>query len=382
MRAILIDDEALALDYLEKKIKDVSDIYIVGKYTNTKQAYQTVINEQPDIVFLDIEMPEVNGLNLADKILSLYPKTKIVFVTAYNEYAVKAFELNAVDYLLKPINEERLSKTIGRLMQEQTNENQILEAVSEDDDQPIVCCFKSLHFKRGVHSKEAIDVQWRTSKARELFAYLIHEREQFVRKDVILDLFWPDADIKSGSAQLYTTIYQIRKTLEKISFPINITSSVNSYKLELNEVGLDFEIMEKELKEIAFITQDISRKYKKLLELYIGDYFEEDDYLWATSEQNRLRILWVTNLKRLADFYINQDNHSEAILIYLQLQDVQPFNEESYFMLMKLYDKFGDRQLVQAQYKSFAKMLEEEYGEEPSLEVKEWYESWLEGRRV
>lgn len=382
MRAILIDDEALALDYLEKKIKDVSDIYIVGKYTNTKQAYQTVINEQPDIVFLDIEMPEVNGLNLADKILSLYPKTKIVFVTAYNEYAVKAFELNAVDYLLKPINEERLSKTIGRLMQEQTNENQILEAVSEDDDQPIVCCFKSLHFKRGVHSKEAIDVQWRTSKARELFAYLIHEREQFVRKDVILDLFWPDADIKSGSAQLYTTIYQIRKTLEKINFPINITSSVNSYKLELNEVGLDFEIMEKELKEIAFITQDISRKYKKLLELYIGDYFEEDDYLWATSEQNRLRILWVTNLKRLADFYINQDNHSEAILIYLQLQDVQPFNEESYFMLMKLYDKFGDRQLVQAQYKSFAKMLEEEYGEEPSLEVKEWYESWLEGRRV
>ncbi len=382
MRAILIDDEALALDYLEKKIKDVSDIYIIGKYTNTKQAYQTVINEQPDIVFLDIEMPEVNGLNLADKILSLYPKTKIVFVTAYNEYAVKAFELNAVDYLLKPINEDRLSKTIGRLMQEQTNENQMLEAINEDDDQPIVCCFKSLHFKRGVHSKEAIDVQWRTSKARELFAYLIHEREQFVRKDVILDLFWPDADIKSGSAQLYTTIYQIRKTLEKIDFPINITSSVNSYKLELNEVGLDFEIMEKELKEIAFITQDISRKYKKLLELYIGDYFEEDDYLWATSEQNRLRILWVTNLKRLADFYINQNNHSEAILIYLQLQDVQPFNEESYFMLMKLYDKFGDRQLVQAQYKSFAKMLDEEYGESPSLEVKEWYEAWLEGRKV
>src|SRR5699024_9093932 len=102
MKAILIDDESLALDFLESELNKVSHITIVHKVVNFELNKDAKLLAEIDIIFLDIEMPGMNGIQLAEKLLEIKPTLIIVFVTAFHEYAVQAFELDSLDYLVKP----------------------------------------------------------------------------------------------------------------------------------------------------------------------------------------------------------------------------------------------------------------------------------------
>ena len=95
MRAIIVDDERLSLDYLERLLDERPEVTLVATYTDPHQALAGIEELEPDVVFLDIEMPEITGIQLAEQIQTFSPRTKIVFVTAYREYAVQAFDLNA-----------------------------------------------------------------------------------------------------------------------------------------------------------------------------------------------------------------------------------------------------------------------------------------------
>jgi DNA-binding LytR/AlgR family response regulator len=132
--AILIDDEANLLSYLERKLKIVwPELQIVGTARNGRQALSLATEQQPDIAFLDIQMPGLSGLQVA---ASLDPEIQLVFVTAFDEYAVQAFEAAAVDYLLKPVDEERLRLTVHRLQANETHTDRealsrVIEQITE-----------------------------------------------------------------------------------------------------------------------------------------------------------------------------------------------------------------------------------------------------------
>src|SRR5699024_8348568 len=98
MKAILVDDDLLALDFLEHQLEKVGGIEIIGKYNNLKFYYDNdqALLDAINVIFLDIEMREVNGLELAERFLESNPSLSVVFVTAYNEYAMQAFTLNAL----------------------------------------------------------------------------------------------------------------------------------------------------------------------------------------------------------------------------------------------------------------------------------------------
>ncbi|MEZ8720169.1 LytR/AlgR family response regulator transcription factor [Vibrio pomeroyi] len=114
--AIIADDEALLRHNLDKSLAEVwPELEIVGKAQNGLEAMQGIQQLEPDVVFLDIRMPELDGISLAKKLNRLSSPPLVVFITAYDEYAVKAFEHNAIDYLLKPINEERLLATCQKV---------------------------------------------------------------------------------------------------------------------------------------------------------------------------------------------------------------------------------------------------------------------------
>ena len=100
MRAILIDDEPLALRDLERQIEKIGGVQVAATYYDPIEAIANLKTDRPNVVFIDIDMPELNGLEAAEQILQLNPSIDVVFVTAYEEYAVKAFDLNALDYLL------------------------------------------------------------------------------------------------------------------------------------------------------------------------------------------------------------------------------------------------------------------------------------------
>ncbi|GLQ73942.1 LytR/AlgR family response regulator transcription factor [Vibrio penaeicida] len=116
VKALIADDEPLLLHHLQRMLSDVwLELDVVAKVQDGKSALGAILEHDPDVVFLDIRMPELDGISLAAKLNKLLRPPLIVFTTAYDEYAVKAFDLSAADYLLKPLNEERLLKACQKV---------------------------------------------------------------------------------------------------------------------------------------------------------------------------------------------------------------------------------------------------------------------------
>jgi len=113
IKALIVDDEAPARSRLSRMLAAFQDLTVVGEASNGLEALQASQTLKPDVIFLDIEMPELNGLEVAEALGGEGPA--VVFVTAYSEHALKAFELSALDYLVKPVAPERLAETIERL---------------------------------------------------------------------------------------------------------------------------------------------------------------------------------------------------------------------------------------------------------------------------
>jgi two-component system LytT family response regulator len=111
MRTLIVDDEAPARDRLKRLLANVEGIELVGEAENGRQAVETIEREKPDLVLLDIQMPDLDGFGVIE---ALNDPPPIIFVTAYDEYAIRAFEVNALDYLLKPFSRARLVKAIHR----------------------------------------------------------------------------------------------------------------------------------------------------------------------------------------------------------------------------------------------------------------------------
>lgn len=117
LKVLIVDDEPLARENLRILLQEQSDIDIVGECSNAVEAIGAVHKLRPDVLFLDIQMPRISGLEMVG-MLDPEHRPYIVFLTAFDEYAVKAFEEHAFDYLLKPIEARRLEKTLARLLQE------------------------------------------------------------------------------------------------------------------------------------------------------------------------------------------------------------------------------------------------------------------------
>src|SRR5688500_6609341 len=121
MRAYLVDDESLALDRLAKLLRASGRVDVVGKTTNTRTAVQFLSSAEVDVVFLDIHMPELNGFEILDRLKNQPP---VIFTTAYDQYALKAFEVNSIDYLLKPVDSQHLDRALKKLESRRGNGGQ------------------------------------------------------------------------------------------------------------------------------------------------------------------------------------------------------------------------------------------------------------------
>lgn len=123
MRAIIIDDERLARTELRKLLQDYPEVEVIDEAANADEGINKIDSLQPDLVFLDIQMPGKTGF---DMLAELERAPHVIFTTAYDEYALKAFEVNALDYLLKPIEPKRLADAMQKLHVAETKENHII----------------------------------------------------------------------------------------------------------------------------------------------------------------------------------------------------------------------------------------------------------------
>ena len=125
-RTVIIDDERLAREEVKRALKNYPEFEVIGEASHVDEAKIIIEVSKPDILFLDIHMPGKSGFDLLEELTTV---PEVVFTTAYDQYAVKAFELNALDYLVKPLRDERFSKTIEKVKTELEKKEEIKTGV-------------------------------------------------------------------------------------------------------------------------------------------------------------------------------------------------------------------------------------------------------------
>jgi two-component system LytT family response regulator len=371
MKVILVDDEQLAVDYLERQLMKLSNIEIIGTFIDPIAGRREILLKDVDLVFLDINLPEINGIELAEQILEKKPDLYIVFVTAYNEYAVKAFELNALDYIVKPIRPDRLNKTMDRI-------TEYIESKQGQDDDNIntlrMNIFRQVTVE--VSSNQFSVIQWRTSKAQELFLHLLQHRGQLVRKSVLIDLLWPEYEWDKVYSHLYTAVYHIRKTLAAYGEHFQIMNSMEGYVLNIDHVLLDVEEWETRLALASPLSIETIDNYIEIMKLYTGDYLQEYDYWWAESERQRLKELCLSKSYGIADWLVEHSQLDQAIFWYNDICHRHVQEEKAYFALMKIHASMDNDVLVNRQYSSLINTLMDDFNEPPSAYITDWYKQW------
>lgn len=374
MKAILVDDEALALEFLKNQLIKIGGIEIIGAYHHLNINDSSALLEEIDVIFLDIEMPGANGLELAEKILEINPEILVVFVTAYNKYAVKAFEINALDYVLKPIQLNRLKTTVKRVelkLNHHGNKNNRLNHSLR------INVSRELSFEFIKDKKELI--KWRTTKSQELFLYLLHYYNKTVRKSELIELLWPDFEQDKAYSQLYTTIYHIRKAINKYSNHFKIVNMGEGYVLHITNATIDLVEWEKKIKSTPPLNTETISSYEKIMSLYSGGYLQKYNYLWADIEQYRLEQLWIKKAYQIAGYYVRTENFEKAEESYVKIYMTRPEEEDAHFSLMKLYDSTGLGLLVNQQYQKLTKALDE-LNLQVSSNVSNWFSEYKKRR--
>lgn len=375
VRVMLVDDEQLALDFLKRYIKKTPEfnIEIVGTYTNPIDAKKAILENDIDVLFLDIHLPEINGIQLADELLEKKPELIIVFVTAYNEFAVEAFELNAIDYLVKPVPFDRFKETLARLKEKiewKAQQSQLMQ--TEDDLQ--VNLLGHLSFTLPNRKNETI--HFRTKKTQELFLYLFHHRNELVSKHLLIELLWEDLEPSKAFAQLYTAIYHIRKALTAYNYYFQINSKTEGYILKTKNITLDYINWENRLKQFPELNEKTINQYLEVMELYTGSYLQDYEYWWAEPVRFHYEQMWIKYALEIARYYNLRYELEEARTWYFSICQHNPLIDEAQFELMKIYAKQEKHALVHQQYQTFEKTLQEELNISPEDYIVDWYEKW------
>lgn len=358
IQTVLVDDEKPALRELEFLLEKYPEISVAGMYKDPIEAIEKIGFAKPDVVFLDINMPKLMGTDAASRILDVSPDTDIVFVTAYDQYAVEAFELHALDYILKPVQLERFEKTIDRIIKKKPH---IKESTSRK--LKIKCLGR---FSIGWENGEPI--KWRTEKTRELFAFLLANAGRSISKEELIDTLWGENDPDKAIKQLYNGVYYIRKTLDAYGIDRSLICIDNSYNLKLGLVDYDVNRFVELYKGIE--TNGIER-LKELEALYEGDYLEGEAYLWALFERERISKLYEKCVARLSEYYIKEKQYDKAEELLIRAFNKNPYDESITVQILSLYKATNNKVSAARHFNTYSKLLGQELGIMPDKKVKE-----------
>lgn len=369
MNVVLIDDEQIALDFFKLQLKEMDHVNVIGAFTNPIEGMEVILKEDVDVAFLDIHIPGEDGIALARKLLQKKPELIIVFVTAHEQYAVHAFEIDAVDYIVKPVRADRLQATIDRTQKRLDKKQSKKQGAKKN----ILHIQLSNQFQIG---KSDEPIRWRTARVKELFLLLLHNRGTSVYKDEIIEHLWPDIEVEKANAQLYTTVYHIRRVIQQLGNHFTLENSMNGYVLYTKNVQIDVEYWEEEMDRLPSLRKENLESYERVMAHYQGSYLQDHSFVWAISEAERLDRKWIQSALNIAHQYNEIGNTSKALHWNTVICERYPDVEEAHFNIMKHFANQGKSAYVESQYNTLMNSLEEELGVGPSIYIVKWYERW------
>lgn len=356
LKVVLLDDEKPALRVLSKLIGDRNDVQVVAAYTDPSEMLSNVKSLMPDLIFLDIEMPEINGLEMAARILEIHENIEVVFVTAYRQYALEAFRVSALDYLLKPVDPDMLHRTIDRILKRRGRTPE-----QEVGSKSGIVCFGGFEISKEQQSP----IRFPTAKAEELFAYMLVHRNTTISKWTICDRLWPDIlSPENVKHKLHVTMHRMKKTLLEGGIEVRISSPKGYYRMECEET-CDYILFEQAVAGTLNADQGNSEALIKALGLYKGPLFANRDYPWCEEERERMFRYFAGASKRSAKWYLDRKEYQQASEVLLSLVFYDPVDEEAHKMLLRIYQELRDRSSFLTHYEKVKKIFREELGTAP-----------------
>lgn len=378
LRAVTVDDELPNHSLFKRLIEEEGHVEVVGQFTDPLSFIEQAAEIRPDVVFLDIEMPVMNGLEVADRLISICPDAQTVVVTAYSQYAIEAFRVNALDYLLKPIDPEEMRRVIQKLIKNMNqNEPPTAAEIPESLNQCRIRCLGDFQ----VYGKGSDrPVQWLTAKVEELLAYLIIHSQKTVSKSELCDVLWPDSDFEKGVMNLYTTVYRLRKTVIKEGVSLEITSNKNGYQLDLTGCTVDykeFESLTHDLEKIGTIgeTDKEIEDWLKAEKNYQGELFANRPYLWSAPSCEAINQMYRLLCYRLSAHFMEQNQLEGSVRYLRNLLTAFPDEEKACILLMDIYKIQKNSQGIEKLYEEYSKYLREELNIVPTNTFQKHYDS-------
>lgn len=317
---MLVEDEINILKHLNKMVSAMGEFIVKGAFDVPEEALQAFTDILPDVVLLDIEMPRMNGLELARRMLELKPELYVYFLTAYNNYALNAYDVGAIGYLLKPVMKDDLERVVKRLNQLSGKKLEQNRPETEKDLFPARCfgCFE-------VRDKYEKLIKWPTKRAEEVFAYFLTRQQEHVSKWELLEVFWPEMEEERGLHNLHNTLYHIKKVLKQLTLYPKIQKINDGYILEaegsLSDLG-KFLTLVKQTKSDAELTIE---EASDVFFSYAVPLFGIRDYFWSLPMQKNLAKSYKRICRRLLLHYRQQDLFSkgEEIIRHYVTQHVE-----------------------------------------------------------
>lgn len=364
MRVVLIDDEQPNLELLKLMMEKRNDIEVTAAYTNSVEAWAAIAQDPPDIVFSDIEMPQMNGIELAQKVKMLPQEVSVVFVTAYVEYAVDAFNIGAIHYLLKPVTDEGIDNCIQRVLRGRPE-------LRKKDNRWHVRCFGQLEVY-GEHAGEA--VRWPTTKAAELFAILVLNEGRSMDKWDLCEKVWPNLNSKRMEHNLYSTVNRIRQALREVGADNVILRDSQGYRVELSQFTCDY-LEFKSLLPQYFGAEGLDAA-KRIANLHREPLFGSADYPWVDAERAQIQALVVDCLRTLTK-QAQSISSTQALPFLNRLLEVDPCDEKVVSDIMRIYAKRKNRAALVQTYDNLNKRLKEELNLKPGYATQHLYSELL-----
>jgi two-component SAPR family response regulator len=360
IQAFLVDDEEHALTILELFLERIGGVEVIGRSNNGFDALRQLRELKPDVLFLDIEMPEMNGIELAEILRNQGSDVHLIFATAYDQYALQAFDQAAIDYILKPLEMDRLSKTVARLTRE-------LEKTGKERSQAVMTAApveppRFLIRLMGPYyagAEGGSPIKWRTNKEKEVLAYLSAQSDFRSHRDRIIEDVWPDEKYDKAKVYLHTCISLLRKHMKQSQLEGIIKYEDERYYLDPERIDVDVRSFKQHLQGLKQTGEPTLQEIENALSYHSGQLLQDEDYPWASHEAEALERSASEWRLALGELYLGSGQYDKAAATAETAIEHSPYEEEAYRLLMRAYHGLGKNHEVHLTYLNLVIRLEE-----------------------
>jgi|LSQX01.3.fsa_nt_gb two-component SAPR family response regulator len=359
LHVIAVDDEQAALKWFSRIAAKHTNLEVGGLFRCAGKAMAYVHEHAVDVAFLDIEMPEMKGLDLARELQAINPEIKIVFITGHSQYALNAFRVRAIGYLLKPLDPDEFAGQVDHLAR-----LSLPRAYGHATERLRVTCFGQFAVRQ---TGNAAAIRWKTSKAEELFALLVYYQGRARTRDVLIEQLWPQLDPNKAANLFRVTCTYIRSALNDLGFANIVARELDGYKV--NPALLDCDLYR--FRQVMRSHPNGSlRELEAAAALYGGAYLEGKAYDWATGVQTELEAGFKHMQRHLARRHLADGNVSRAYQALEKILTADPGDEEAMLRIIELRLKNGDFGAARKLYTTYQALLDKEYGELPPVHLR------------